>query len=141
MIQRIQSIYLLLGVLCLGGLLLYDIVRTGPAAAAYAWYAPAVLALDLVGIGLALFAIFLYKNRPRQRGVVLLAQVVTLLLMVVLYGGLFLAGELQVFREGAAEIGPLVFLLLPVTAYILFYLARKGVEKDIEVVRSMDRLR
>jgi hypothetical protein len=28
-----------------------------------------------------------------------------------------------------------------VAAYILFYLARRGIEHDIKLVRSMDRLR
>jgi hypothetical protein len=30
---------------------------------------------------------------------------------------------------------------LPILAYLLFFLARRGIDHDIELVKSMDRLR
>jgi len=39
------------------------------------------------------------------------------------------------------EWGTTTVLLLPVAAYILFYLARRAITSDIELVKSMDRLR
>jgi hypothetical protein len=35
----------------------------------------------------------------------------------------------------------LIAVLTPFVAYALFFLARKGIERDIELIRSVDRLR
>ena len=55
----------------------------------------------------------------------------------VLYAGFFLVGA---FADGVAG-STLTALVLPVLAYVMFYLARRGIANDIELVRSMDRLR
>jgi hypothetical protein len=37
--------------------------------------------------------------------------------------------------------GKVVAMSLPVVAYIMLFLARRGITADIKLVRSMDRLR
>jgi len=140
MIQRIQTVYLVLGAVALGALLFFGVVWQG-AATAQSWFTPAVVLGDSLAVAVALGAIFLYKNRPRQRQVIVAAQALTTVLLLVFCGGLYLADALYVRTAQGLDGGMLVALLLPIMAYVLFLLARRGVEKDIERVRSMDRLR
>ena len=140
MIQRIQTVYLVLGAVALGALLFFGVVWQG-AATAQSWFTPAVVLVDSLAVAVALGAIFLYKNRPRQRQVIVAAQALTTVLLLVFCGGLYLEKALYVRTAQGLDVGMLVALLLPIVAYVLFLLARRGVEKDIEQVRSMDRLR
>ena len=140
MIQRIQTVYLVLGAVALGALLFFGVVWQG-AATAQSWFTPAVVLGDSLAVAVALGAIFLYKNRPRQRQVIVAAQALTTVLLLVFCGGLYLEKALYVRTAQGLDGGMLVALLLPIVAYVLFLLARRGVEKDIEQVRSMDRLR
>lgn len=141
MIQRIQTVYLVLGILALAGLLLVDALWTGPAAATYAWFAPGVLIVAGIAALTAAVAIFLYKDRSRQKQVVVGAQFLVLLQAIVLYGGLYMAGTLSVRTPEGISIERVIGLLLPILAYVFFALARRSIQKDIELVRSMDRLR
>lgn len=138
MIQRIQTVYLVLGAGALGALLFFSAVWQN---AAQGWFIPAVLVVDGLAVAAAVGAIFLFKDRPKQRRVIVLAQILTTVLLLVFCGGLYLEGALYVRTAEGLDVGLLVALLLPIVAYILFFLARRGVEKDIELVRSMDRLR
>ena len=139
MIQRIQTVYLVLGAVVLGALLFFGVVWER--AAAQGWFTPVVVLFDGLAVAVALGAIFLYKNRPKQRQVIVVAQVLTTVLLIVFCGGLYLADALYVRTAQGLDVGMLVALLLPIVAYVLFLLARRSVEKDIERVRSMDRLR
>lgn len=141
MIQRVQSLHLLLGALCLASLSLLDPVWQSRAAAAWAWYVPAIAILGAITAILAVVAIFLYKDRRKQLKIILLLQTMTIIFMIALYGGLFLAGDLETFSAGAAVLSTVLVLFLPLLAYIFFYLARRGVHRDIDLVKSMDRLR
>lgn len=140
MIQRIQTVYLVLGAVALGALLFFDVVWGG-AATAQGWFTPAVVFFDVVAIAVAVGAVFLHKNRPKQRQAIVVAQVFTTLLLIVFCGGLYLAHALYIRTAQGLDVGMLAALLLPIVAYVLFLLARRGVEKDTELVRSMDRLR
>jgi hypothetical protein len=142
MIQRIQTLYLLLGILVLGTLGFFDIPWSGRAAAEFAWFVPSLLGLLVVTVGTAVVAIFLYKDheqRKTQRTVVIGTQILTLLLAGVLYGGLY-------WTETLAFTGPMgllwarsVVLLLPILGYVFFLLARRNIEKDIERVEEMNQ--
>jgi len=63
------------------------------------------------------------------------------MLLITFCGGLYLVDVLSIRTSQGLDVGMLVALLLPIVAYVLFLLARRAVEKDIERVRSMDRLR
>jgi len=141
MIQRIQSVYLLLGAVALGILFAFDSPWASTAAAERGWFEPTLIGLIVVTAGTGLGAIFLYTNRQRQRTVVVGAQVLTFVLALVLYGGLYLENELSVRAGGTFLVEKAVVLLLPAAAYVLFWLARRGIDHDIQLVESMDRLR
>ena len=142
MIQRIQTVYLLLGVLALVGLGFSEVPWNGRAASQFSWFVPSLLGLLIATAATALGAIFLYERRKTQRTVVIGAQMLTVLLAGVLYGGLYLAETLAFTSPtGGVLWGRTVVLLLPIVAYVLFRLARRGIENDIELVESVDRIR
>jgi hypothetical protein len=142
MIQRVQTLYLLFGALALAGLGFFDTPWNTNAAAAYGWYVPSLIGLIGVTAAGALGSIFLYEDRQRQRQFVVGTQVVTVVLAAVMYGGLYLVGGLTLEgTRGAISWGRTAALAMPPVAYALFYLARRGIDHDIELVKSMDRLR
>ncbi|MEX1054631.1 MAG: DUF4293 family protein, partial [Rhodothermales bacterium] len=129
MIQRIQSLYLLVGAVLLLVMMFLDSLAESTAAAVLPWYLPAVLALAGLAATAALVAIFLYGDRPKQAKVVLGVQSVTLVCMIALYGGIYLGGDSIL---GVESVEHTLLLLLPILAYIQFHLARRSVRKDIE---------
>ena len=60
------------------------------------------------------------------------------MLIVVVLVGLYLAFGSDTF---VAPVGYYLIALQPIAAYVLLRMARQRVTADIEVVRSMDRLR
>ena len=140
MIQRIQTVYLALGAVALVALLFMNALWSG-AAAAQGWFTPVVVGLGGLTAAMAVGSIFLFKDRPKQRKVIILTQLITVVLMVVLFGGLYLADALYVRTTEGVDVAMLITLLLPLIAYLVFLLARRAVTKDIELVRSVDRLR
>ena len=141
MIQRIQTVYLILGILTLAAFGFFGWPWSSTAATAQDWFVPSLVSLiGLTAIG-ALWSVFLYETRDRQRTVVVWVQVGTVLLAATLYGGLYLTNELLVRSPGGVQWGRAIVLGLPLIAYIFFLLARRGIEHDIELVESMDRLR
>ena len=139
MIQRIQSLYLLVGAIALLALVFMD----------WPWV---VLRDEVVFFGgglvlagvtavVGLLAVFLYKNRTLQRKVILGTQVLTIGLLLLLVGGLYVLGQLQFTTADGPYWPAIIGMLLPVGAYVFFFLARRGVEADINLIKSMDRLR
>lgn len=142
MIQRIQSVYLLLGALAMGALFFFEPMWSGEAARMFGWFTPVAAALAALTAAGALGTIFLHQNRRRQRAVVAGLQVMAAFTVVVLFAGFYGAGALNLRTEsGALDVNTLIFLVLPVVAYLFFFLARRAVQSDIELVQSMDRLR
>ncbi|CBH24801.1 hypothetical protein GGP91_001823 [Salinibacter ruber] len=141
MIQRIQTVYLLLGALALAATGLFEVPWSDPAAQRYAWFVPSVAGLVVGTAATALGAIFLYERRKTQRTVVYGLQVLTIVLAGVLYGGLYTTGTLTFTDPTGILWSRTIVLLLPMVAYVLFRLARRGIESDIELVESMDRIR
>lgn len=141
MIQRIQTLYLALGAIALFATAFFSDPWSSQAAESFTWFLPAVIGLltvsGLVGLG----AIGLYTNRKKQRKVVVGAQVMTVAYLIALYTGFYLSGELVLRTASGVKWETTTVLLLPVVAYILFYLARRAINNDIELVKSMDRLR
>ena len=141
MIQRVQTVYLFLGALALAALGLFELPWESAAAATHVWFVPSLIGLTGLTVGTALWAIFLYNNRQGQRSVVVGVQIGTVLVAGVLYGGLYLTSELTFGGTGSVDWGRISALSIPILAYLLFYLARRGIDRDIELVKSMDRLR
>ena len=141
MIQRIQTLYLLLGVVALAAMFFVAPAYTGAAAEAQGWFGPVVFGLAALAALVGLIAIFLFKNRPQQRTMIVAAQVLTVLHLAALFVGLYLAGTLYVQTAEGLDTGRLVMVVLPLVAYVLFFFARRSVDRDIALVKSMDRLR
>lgn len=130
MIQRIQSVYLGLATLAV---LATPVANGVVSPDSWAWYTPVAAALIILIAAVSFGAIFLYKQRARQKTLVLADQLLLLPLITLLFIGAYYAG--------VSDVQSLLPLGLPVLAYILLYLARRAIIKDIELVRSMDRLR
>lgn len=141
MIQRIQTVYLFLGALAIAALGLFQSPWESTAAVRFSWFVPSLIALIVATAGGALGAIFLYRQRETQRRVVVGIQVLTVLLAGVLYGGLYATQELVVEGTRGINWSKVTMLVLPLLGYVLFLLARRGIEHDIELVKSMDRIR
>jgi len=141
MIQRIQSVYLLLGALCLASLAFVDEIWVSQAGESQAWYVPAVAIVGAATVIAALIAIFLYKDRSTQIKLIVAVQMMTLAFLIILFGGQILVGDFTLFEGGTVDVAMVLALLLPVSAYVFFYVARRGVRRDIILVKSMDRLR
>lgn len=139
MIQRIQSLYLLFAA---AFVVLFLVLGEAwaPLAAVYAWLTPAVLVVGGLTALAAFAAVFFYKDRGMQRTIVLAAQWLDLILVLVVVGALA-ATNLSDGVTVIADVSLYLTLLLPLVAYVMLRLARRGVEKDIALVRSMDRLR
>ena len=138
MIQRLQTLYLVLAALLLA---LFVGLADGWAsaiAADTAWLGGLGYGLAVVTAVVALVAVGLYKNRALQRRVIHAAQWLDLALVVVVLVGLFVVTD-----PGAptVPVGLYLVALQPIVAYILLRMARQRVTADIETVRSMDRLR
>lgn len=141
MIQRIQTVYLFLGGLALASLGLFDLPWESTAASIYSWFVPSLIGLLIATVGGAFWAIFLYEDRKRQRSVVVGVQVGTVLVAGLFYGGLYLTSELAFTNPDGVVWSHAGGLAMPIIAYVLFFLARRGIDHDIDLVESMDRLR
>lgn len=143
MLQRIQSVFLFLAALACFSLFGTDVAETDQAMAESQLFADGSFNLfddpiltGLFGLSglLLLVVIFLFKNRPLQMKLSLVA--VVLVLLGVAYGVFLWLNDL------AAKVAdPDIGLALPVLAIIFALLGRNGVKKDEELVRSADRLR
>lgn len=141
MIQRIQTVYLFLGALAIAAIGFFHSPWDSSAAAQFSWYVPSLIALIVAAAGGGLGAIFLYRQRETQRRVVVGVQVLTVCLAGVLYGGLYAAQELTVQGAQGIQWSKATMLALPLVGYVLFLFARRGIQHDIELVKSMDRIR
>lgn len=141
MIQRVQSLYLLLAILAIAAVFLFDAAWPGGHTQVPPWTPGALFAFSFLAVGISIRAILLYNDRKRQLRAVLFAQIATILLIVVFLVGLWNSGELNDLLVGPDGGWKLAAIVLPFVAYVFLLLARKGIERDIELVRSIDRLR
>ncbi|GAA4112775.1 DUF4293 domain-containing protein [Aquimarina addita] len=136
MIQRIQTIYLLLVAALSGGisfLFPYGISQSG--AVLFIQDNMTVLGIFVGSAFLSLLTIFLFKNRKLQ---FVLGRINILLNFILLgvfvYWLLPVSGETQVSEK---DIG----MFIPVISIVLLVIANKAIKKDEDLVKSVDRLR
>ncbi|MEN8125107.1 MAG: DUF4293 domain-containing protein [Bacteroidota bacterium] len=144
MIQRIQSLYLLLAALVSGGLIFIFYLWTnqsGNDIYAINIISEEDLLLKSTGILfilssiLSIISIFLYKNRKIQIVINRLNIVLNFFLLgIIVYLLLTLSGETVVSKKGIGSFIPLIAILFLV-------LANKAIIKDEKLVKSVDRLR
>lgn len=142
MIQRIQSIFLLLAAGASFSVLAFPFAsKKGTVTSAI--FADQVydvqdnivlLVLFAIAGALAAISIFLYKNRTIQIRLAIIALLVNL--AGIAFAVIYLLQQVN-FASIAFSIG----IFLPLLAVIFIWLAQRNIRKDEKLVRSMDRLR
>jgi len=141
MIQRIQTIYLVFGSLILAGNYMLAEVWIGPASVQSGWFTPVTLGLYSLALIGGVFSIFLYKNLERQRQSILAVAWTAFLGLIVLSVGLYVADVLPFVSDARTSTQSWLAIVLPLSALANFELARRSVNRDVKLLRSVDRLR
>ena len=136
MIQRIQTVYLLI-VLLMNAVLVQwtplwtnsegeNIFLEGNIWVSVCFYAIAALAL---------LSILMFKNRKQQFVINRLNIILNLFLLgLFVYRSLNLSGEADVSEKG-------IGMMIPVFSIVFLVLANRAIKKDHDLVKSVDRLR
>ncbi|MCK9400703.1 MAG: DUF4293 domain-containing protein [Bacteroidales bacterium] len=158
MIQRIQSIFLLLAFLAAVALFFYPLAGIYSNLTAYKFYIYGLknmvpgeasqfsfmttfplLLLNILVAALSLICVFLYKNRVRQAKLVRLAillEIVLIALVFFVYASI-IERNLLASPDYLDEAG----IYFPLISLIFLILANRYIMKDEKLVRSVDRLR
>ncbi len=148
MIQRIQSIFLLLAAGCAFALFAFPFADSNQRISDSAIWSDGIfdiqdhvglLALFCIAGGLAFISIFLFNNRKNQLLVGRLAVVANILGFVLAMILMFTDKAAHAAQEAA--IGDEIGMYLPLLFLIFGLLALRFISKDEKLVRSMDRLR
>ncbi|TCI94400.1 DUF4293 domain-containing protein [Tenacibaculum sp. M341] len=143
MIQRIQSIYLLLAAAISGGLTFVlslwstakEVVFSMNLLSSPTIVEKIIPILFFLSAALSLIGIFLFNNRKLQFVMGRLNILTNLFLLgVLVYLSLTLSGEASVSEKG-------IGMFVPVVSIVLLVLANKAIKKDEDLVKSVDRLR
>jgi len=144
MIQRIQTVWLLLGMACGVALLYFPVWQAGPDTI--------VEGMDIINVSNPFFllgvppvlfithAIAIFSFRKRKMQLRMCGINITLFLLFLLVALIFLQVEnniLSNFSLADFKLGA----ILPIGGVIFNLMARGGIRKDEELIRSMDRLR
>jgi hypothetical protein len=143
MIQRIQTVYLLLTSVISGVLIfvfnLWETIKQEIFVVDL--FSREAITLKVIPFMffasalLALIAIFLFKNRKLQFVFGRIIILINLFLLgLLIYLSLNLSGEASVSEKG-------IGMFLPVLAILFIVLANKAIKKDEDLVKSVDRLR
>jgi hypothetical protein len=136
MIQRIQSLYLIVVAILTGVLPFFfnlwididgiEVFANNEMLISIAFYASAVLAV---------WAIVQFKNRKNQFVINRLNMILNVFLLgFFVYRSLNLSGETLVSEKG-------IGMLIPVFSIVFLVLANRAIKKDEDLVKSVDRLR
>ncbi|MFN5381531.1 MAG: DUF4293 domain-containing protein [Bacteroidota bacterium] len=136
MLQRIQSVYLIVAsVLSLCSMAL-DLFATKELIIKASAHTALLIAGSLM-IAETVAPIFLFKNRGLQKRICYMAILMQLFFLIVLLVTVYK----QVPRGLSGVQGFQIASIFPLINSILIYLAIRGINKDDELIRSMDRLR
>ncbi len=144
MLQRVQTIYLLIAALVSGGLVfllslwkgansvdffVMDAIKTSNVLLI------AMSILFFVSAFISICTLFLFKNRSLQLAMGRLNILINFILLgIVVYFSQNLSGETEVSEKG-------IGLLIPILTIVLVVLANNAIKRDDELVKSVDRLR
>ncbi|MDT0677806.1 DUF4293 domain-containing protein [Autumnicola musiva] len=136
MLQRIQTIYLLLAAITSAGLIfLLYLWENSSGETVYAEDVLMVLIMFLLSAALSLVSIFMFKNRKLQFVLGRLNIILNFFLLgVFVYWLLSVPGEMDISEKG-------IGMLLPVISIVFLVLANRAIKKDEDLVKSVDRLR
>lgn len=134
MIQRIQSIYLLLAAVCNGILIFFLPLFMIDGAPKMILDDPTFSIMTVLSTLVSLFSIFRYRNRQQQ----VVSGRINIILNFVLFGlFLFMFFTLAETNEIKFHAGT----FMPVLSVIFISMANRAILKDEALVRSADRLR
>ncbi len=136
MIQRIQTIYLLLAAIISAGLIfVFHLWTTKENIKLFAQDVLIYFGMFLGSGFLSLISIFMYKNRKSQFVLGRLNIILNFILLgFFVYQSLNLSGETNISEKG-------IGMLLPIFSIVFLALANKAIKKDEDLVKSVDRLR
>ncbi|MDG1037787.1 MAG: DUF4293 domain-containing protein [Polaribacter sp.] len=143
MIQRIQSIYLLIATFVSGGLVFVFNLWSNLKEQTFAldllmresFLLKLIPLLFLLSTIMSFIDIFLFKNRKLQFVIGRLVILINLFLLgLLIYVSLTLPGEISISKKG-------IGMFLPILVVLLIVLANKAIKKDEDLVKSVDRLR
>ena len=136
MLQRIQTIYLILAVLISAGLIfVFHLWTNSEEVPVFAQDNYLYFGLFLGSALLSLISIFSYKTRKSQFVLGRLNIILNFILLgLFVYQSLNISGEADVSEKG-------IGILLPILSIVFLVLANKAIKKDEDLVKSVDRLR
>jgi len=144
MIQRIQTIYLLLAAIISGGLVFSvslwvessgKIIFVSDLLSSSSVLIKTILFSFISSSIASIIAVFLFKNRQLQFVIGRLNMLLNFYLLgVLIYVSQTISGETAVSEKGIGMFFPIIVILLLV-------MANKAIKKDEDLVKSVDRLR
>lgn len=137
MIQRIQTVYLILTFIATGVLVFFFPLWTLNNGKAF-YFMQDQFYTVLFGLSstLTIVSIISYKKRQNQFVMGRLNIILNLILLgLFVYRSLNLSGEIIAVSEKG------IGMFLPIVAIVLLVLANKAIKKDEDLVKSVDRLR
>lgn len=138
MIQRIQTVYLILTFLITGVLMFFTPLWTLSDGKEF-YFAQDQFYTILLGLStmLTIVSIISYKKRQNQFVMGRLNIILNLILL-----GLFVYRSLNLSGDTANVVSEKgIGMFLPIVAIVLLVLANKAIKKDEDLVKSVDRLR
>lgn len=135
MIQRIQSIWLLLAAIVMAGIFYFPIYKYPEALPVTIGNNYLAIILAALSVILSLVAIFSFRKRKNQKKLVWL----DILCCVLLLAWLYYSGA----TEAAVQPGGYFWIgaFLPLMSIVLLLMSLRGIQKDEKLIKSMDRLR
>jgi len=136
MLQRIQSIYLLIAVIASGVLPVFLPLYSLENGDVISFMDNIAYVILFVFSGtLSIISIFTYKKRKNQFVLNRLNIILNLILLgLFIYRSLNLSGESEISEKG-------IGMFLPIVSIVFLSLANRAVKKDEDLVKSADRLR
>jgi cytochrome bd-type quinol oxidase subunit 2 len=136
MLQRIQTVYLILVVLLMGALYFWFTSLQNEAGEVVMDRSSIWTMLPIfASIVLAILAILNFKKRQLQFVINRLNIILNFVLLgVFVYRSLMVSGETLVSEKG-------IGVLIPVISIVFLVLANKAIKRDEDLVKSVDRLR
>ena len=136
MLQRIQTLYLIITGFTLAGLYIwFPILTTKDKVVLISNQEPLVFGLLFTCIALAIIAVLTFKKRQTQFVLNRLNIILNFVLLgVFVYRSLSIPGETLVSQKG-------IGVFLPIISIVFLVLAKKAIKKDEDLVKSVDRLR
>ena len=136
MLQRIQTVYLIVSALIIGALYYwFPVIQDEAGATIISRDEPLIIGLISASLLLAIISILNFKKRKLQFVMNRLNIISNFVLLgVFVYRSLTLSGETLVSEKG-------IGVLFPIISIVFLVLANKAIKRDEDLVKSVDRLR